>query len=168
MNSVYIFVGSNMVTRIFVCCLFHDMNQTNQRKIWCNIMAVWVVYFPGHVQMTAVIPWETKFILQEMLNQFNHYTDVTMCVMAPKITRIYTVCWSGSSGAYQRKHQNSVWLAFVMTGGFFHKWSVTQKVFPIDNVIMIRVTDHTLFKNRAIHRTVFWHLKFDHSWLVKS
>ena len=52
-----------------------------------------------------------------------------------------TVC----SGAYQRKHQSFASLAFVhgihrWTVNSPHKWPVTRKMFPFDDVIMILST----------------------------
>ena len=42
-----------------------------------------------------------------------HYSDVIMSAMASLITGVSIVCSNGCSGAYQRKHQSSVPLAFV-------------------------------------------------------
>ena len=51
------------------------------------------------------------------------------------------------SGADQRKHQSSASLAFVRgihrgPGNSPHKWPVTRKMFPFDDVIMIRNNGH--------------------------
>ena len=42
-----------------------------------------------------------------------HYSDVTMSVMALQIVGIWTVCSVACPGAHQRKHQSSASLAFV-------------------------------------------------------
>ena len=69
-----------------------------------------------------------------------------MGAMASRITSLTIVYSSVCSGADQRKHQNSASLAFVW--GIHrgpvnspHKWPVTRKIFPFDEVIM-----HLLFR----------------------
>ena len=63
------------------------------------------------------------------------YSDVIMSVMSSQIigASIVNLC----SGADQRKHLSSASLAFVVTGKFPSQWSVMQKIFPFDDVIMI-------------------------------
>ena len=70
-----------------------------------------------------------------------HYDDVTMSLMASQITSLTIVYSIVYSGADQRKHQSSASLAFVQ--GIHrgpvnspHKWPVTRKMFPFDDVIM--------------------------------
>ena len=70
-----------------------------------------------------------------------HYIDVIMSTMASQITSLMIVYSSIYWGADQRKHQSSASLAFVR--GFHrgpvispHKWPVTRKMFPLDDVIM--------------------------------
>ena len=69
-----------------------------------------------------------------------------MSRMASQITGILIVCSTLSSSADQRKHQSSVWLAFVSG---IHQWPVDSphkgpviwKMFPFDDIIMIcRIT----------------------------
>ena len=69
-----------------------------------------------------------------------HYNDVTMGSMTSQITSITIVY----SAVYQRKHQSSASLAFVR--GIHrgpvnspHKWPVTRKMFPFDDVIKLLV-----------------------------
>ena len=64
-----------------------------------------------------------------------------MGTMASQITILTIVYSTGYSGADQRKHKSSASLAFVW--GIHrgpvnspHKWPVTRKVFPFDDVIM--------------------------------
>ena len=70
-----------------------------------------------------------------------HYNDVMMCTMASQITSLTSVYSTVYSGADQRKHQSSASVAFVW--GIHrgpvnspHKWPVTRKMFPFDDVIM--------------------------------
>ena len=71
-----------------------------------------------------------------------HYSDVIICVMASQITSLTIVYSTVYSGADQRKHQSSASMAFVR--GIHrspvnspHKWRVTRKMFPFDDVSMI-------------------------------
>ena len=71
----------------------------------------------------------------------SHYDDVITGAMASQITIITIVYSTVYSGADQSKHQSSASLAFVW--GIHrgpvnspHKWSVTRKMFPFDDVIM--------------------------------
>ena len=71
-----------------------------------------------------------------------HYNDVIMGAMASQITSLTIVSSSVNSGADQRKHQSSASLAFVRGNrrgpvNFPHKWPVTRKIFPFDDVIML-------------------------------
>ena len=70
-----------------------------------------------------------------------HYDDVIMIAMASQITSLTIVYSIVYSSADQSKHQSSASLAFVW--GIHrgpvnspHKWPVTRKMFPFDDVIM--------------------------------
>ena len=61
--------------------------------------------------------------------------------MVSKITSVSVACSSVWSGGDQRKHRSSASLAFVrgihrQLVDFFHKGSVTRKMFAFDDVIM--------------------------------
>ena len=71
----------------------------------------------------------------------SHYDDVIMSTIASQITSLTIVYSTIYSGADQSKHQSSASLAFVW--GIHrgpvnspHKWPVTRKMFPFDDVIM--------------------------------
>ena len=82
---------------------------------------------------------------------FCHYNDVIMGKMASQITSLTIVYSTVYSDADQRKHQSSALLAICagnspVTGEFPaqmspvnspHKWPVTRKMFPFDDVIMV-------------------------------
>ena len=75
----------------------------------------WIVTFPGH------------------------YGDVIMGTMASQITSLTIVYSTVYSDADQRKHQSSTSLAFVRgihrgPENSPHKWPVTRKMFPFDDV----------------------------------
>ena len=67
-----------------------------------------------------------------------HYSDAIMGATVSKITIVYSNVYSGTD---QRKHQSSASLAFVRGIHRWpvnspHKWSVTRKIFPFDDVTM--------------------------------
>ena len=71
----------------------------------------------------------------------DHYDDVIMTMLASQITSLTVVYSIVYSGVNQRKHQSSASLAFVREihrgpVNFPHKWPVTRKMFPFDDVIM--------------------------------
>ena len=71
-----------------------------------------------------------------------HYYDVIMGAVASQITSLKIVHSTVYSDADQRKHQSSASLAFVRGIHRWpvnspHKWPVTRKMFPFDDVIMI-------------------------------
>ena len=75
--------------------------------------------------------------LLEWIASHVHYNDTIMGAITSKITSLTIVY----SGADQRKHQSSASLAFVR--GIHrspvnspHKWPVTRKMIPFDDVIM--------------------------------
>ena len=74
--------------------------------------------------------------------QMVHYRDVIISAMASQITSVSIVYSTVRSGEDQRKHQISASLAFVRGNhrrlvNSPHKWPVTRKMFPFDDVIMI-------------------------------
>ena len=71
-----------------------------------------------------------------------HYDDVIMGAIASLLTSLTIVYSTVYSDADQRKHESSASLAFVW--GIHrgpvnspHKWLVTRKMFPFDDVIMV-------------------------------
>ena len=70
-----------------------------------------------------------------------HYNDVLMGSIASQTTSLTIVYSAVYSGADQRKHQSSASLAFLLGIHWGpvdspHKWPVTLKLFPFDDVIM--------------------------------
>ena len=74
-------------------------------------------------------------------DRYTHSNDVIMSTMASQITSLTIVHSSVYSGPDQIKHQSSASLAFVWGIHRWpvnspHKWPVTRKIFPFDDVIM--------------------------------
>ena len=84
-----------------------------------------------------------------------HYDDIIMDMIASQTTSLVVVYSIVYSGVDQSKHQSSASLAFVW--GIHrgpvnspHKWPVTRKIFPFDDVIMILQPDlHRSFNGLA-------------------
>ena len=81
-------------------------------------------------------------LCKHLNNLIKHYTDVIMGTIVCQITSLTIVYSIDYSDADHRKHQSSTSLAFVW--GIYRgpvnsprKWSVTRKMFPLDDVIMI-------------------------------
>ena len=71
-----------------------------------------------------------------------HYNDVIMGAIASQITSLTIVYSTVYSDTDQGKHQSSASLAFVRgihrsPVNSSHKWPVTRKMFPFDDVIML-------------------------------
>ena len=99
------------------------------------------------------------WILRISIPKLYHYDDVIMGAMASQITSLMNVYSTVYSGADQRKHQSSASLAFVW--GIHrgpvnspHKWPVTWKMFPFDDVIMMFVI--YMFESTALSLRVQW------------
>ena len=76
------------------------------------------------------------------LRNICHYSDVIMSMIASLITSLTIVYSTVYSDADQRKHQSPASLAFVRgvhrrPVNSTHKWPVTRKMFPFDDVIMV-------------------------------
>ena len=85
-----------------------------------------------------------------------HYGDVVIGTVASQITSLTIVYSTVYSGADQRKHQSSASLAFVW--GIHrgpvnspHKWPVTRKMYPFDDVIMTWISRSSMWKNSIYH-----------------
>ena len=115
---------------------------------------VWVYHIKNHRSPTvhALYEWnasvtyvsltkEKSPVSSGFLPQVIHYNDVKMGTIASQITSLTIVYSMVYPGADQRKCQSSASLAFVRVihrgpVNFPHKWPVTRKMFPFDDVIM--------------------------------
>ena len=88
-----------------------------------------------------------------------HYCDVIMSPTSSQITSlkiVYSIVYSGTD---QRKHQSSASLAFVR--GIHqkpvkspHKWPVTRKMFPFDDVIMCWEDVTAVSRPQSVNRDI--------------
>ena len=91
---------------------------------------------------------------------YHHYNDDIMSAMASQITSITIVYSTVYSGADQRKHRGSASLAFEWRIHRWpvnspHKWPVTRKMFPFDDVIILK--SYKLGHTQCI---IYAHMKF--------
>ena len=78
---------------------------------------------------------------QQYASSLIHYRDVIMGTVASRITSLAIVYSTVYSDTDKRKHLSSASLAFVRgihrgPVNYPHKWPVTRKMFPFDDVIM--------------------------------
>ena len=89
--------------------------------------------------------WHMQCLLSlrtELRLWYSHYNDVILGAIASQITSIMTDYSTVYSGADQIKHQSSASLAFVRGIHRWpvnspHKWPVTRKMFPFDDIIVV-------------------------------
>ena len=98
----------------------------------------WRPFCLGLNVLTRSQPYNKKLVAMKTCM---HYDDVIMTMLASQITSLTVVYSIVYSGVNQRKHQSSASLAFVREihrgpVNFPHKWPVTRKMFPFDDVIM--------------------------------
>ena len=128
------------------------MPNRRQTIIWTNAGPIhWRIYVAlgGDESLPKNMAWisiVTFTVFCEMslpiYAMATHYSDVIMGAMESQITSLTIVCLTVDSGADQRKHQSSASLAFVWGIHRWpvnspHKWPVTRKMSPFDDVIMI-------------------------------
>ena len=104
--------------------------------LWIKLMSTarrWMPQNSFHDKPTSV----------EVRAMYRHFGDITMGAIASQITSLAIVCSTVYSDEDQRKLKKSASLAFVW--GIHrgpvnspHKWPVTRKMFPFDDVIMVR------------------------------
>ena len=97
---------------------------------------------PSFTNRVSDIPWLVHTLL--ILGKIKHYNDVIMGAVASQITSVTIVYSTVNSDTDQRKGQSSASLAFVRgihrgPVSSTHKWPVTRKMFPFDDVIMSSV-----------------------------
>ena len=133
-----------------------------QLMIWTNIDFVARKQLKNAIEVRALMSkYIVLFHVDVIVISFTkgqqyvkHYSDVRMGAIASQITSLTIVYSTVYSDADQRKHQSSASLAFVWgihrgPGNSPHKWPVTRKIFPFDDVIMTfydtLIVGHTIY-----------------------
>ena len=100
------------------------------------------------LESTSIRLWSNILVSNRYLIHVNlrvcaiwHYDDVIMSAIASQITSLTIVYSTVYPGPDQSQHQSSASLAFVWgihrgLVNSLHKWPVTRKMFPFDDVIM--------------------------------
>ena len=106
----------------------------------CDIVKLWRAY-TSPLWKKCIYNFNREYNVYRGLAFHIHCSDVIIATMASQITSFIIVYWTVYSGTDQRKHQNSASLAFVWGIHQWpmnspHKWPVTRKIFPFDDVIM--------------------------------
>ena len=126
---------------------------------WTIIQGIVVVFW--------CVVWLVYPFLFDHVCQISHYNDVIMNGMASQITSLTSVYSGIYSGADQRKHLSSASLAFVWGIHWWlvispHKWPITRKTFPFDDVIF------TIIQGIMDFGAYFgWFIQFDSTTCVK-
>ena len=130
LNALYI-----NVDRVFGCAeyIIHYFT-ANVSQCWMHCT---VMYGDCLTMLSTLYINEPSVIL------WSHYSDVIMSTIASLINSLTIVYSTVYSDTDQRKHQSPVSLAFVRgiqrrPVNSPHKWPVTRKMFPFDDVIMRR------------------------------
>ena len=121
-------------------CFNLDWSLTEFCYQWCNWKYVRIGSDNCIERNWIELNWVSR-VLWQWGNFTNHYDDVIMTMLASQITILTVVYSIVYSGVNQRKHQSSASLAFVREihpgpVNFPHKWPVTRKMFPFDDVII--------------------------------
>ena len=132
----YVWCLSNMNEQICFECVFAKCSEVPWENTDCmdkNLLSTLRLYKLHFPWLPSVIYW---YICAP------HYNDVIMGAIASQITSLTIVYSTVYSDADQRKHQRSASLAFVRVNhrgpvNSPHKWPVTRKMLPLDDVIMI-------------------------------
>ena len=134
----------------FLACLrgfSRDHSESHSGPSFCSHIERPVIYAPGFVVFVLVCLHCSCLCIHVTYSIIffdftGYYNDVIMTTIASQITSLTIVYSIVYSDADQRKHQSSASLAFVW--GIHrgpvnspHKWPVTRKMFPFDDVIML-------------------------------
>ena len=97
-------------------------------------------------------------VLPPPCSRVTHYSDVTIGAMACQITSLTIVYSTVYSSADQRKYQSSASLAFMWGIHRWpvnspHKWPVTRKMYPFDDVMMWITLFYTTY---TIYPLSYW------------
>ena len=121
------------------------------QAVWINFSGKLFQQLSLLIFVCRISLWLVEYILNQHNSNFacewrwlywqNHYCDIIMGMIASQITSLTIVYSTVYLLADQRKHQRSTSLAFgwgIHRGPVNspHKWPVTRKMFPFDDVIM--------------------------------
>ena len=114
---------------------------TRQKLTVCSLTRDKINSFYGKMSSVDCCKLRFSLHLRHTNKEIRHYIDVIIGTIASQITSLAIVYSTVYSGADQRKQQISASLAFVWgihrgSVNSLHKWPVTRKMLPFDDVIM--------------------------------
>ena len=121
---------------------FIRISDISQLNYYCNYVGWLQLIHPRTIFL--FLPWEQ--CIRDRCKP--HYSDVIMSAMVSQITSLAIVYSTVYSDTDQRNHQSTASLAFVRGShrwpvNSLHKWPVTRKIFPFDDVtIVVREWGH--------------------------
>ena len=134
------------VTRVWQCWqhspewVYHKRIE-NTSQSTCSVEIRRVIRSDFVAILRSVVPFVTvpSVTNSSWRSGQSHYNDVIMGSMTSRIASLTIVYSAVYSGGDQRKHQSSTSLVFVRgihrgPVNFPHKWPVTRKMFPFDDV----------------------------------
>ena len=145
-------IPTNFCHHISIITINYRRSITGERSDIHNRIAYVISITTIHIYK-PIVPWwhvvkcanigscNCLSLVRHQTITWTHYDDVIMTMLASQITSLTVVYSIVYSGVNQRKHQSSASLAFVREihrgpVNFPHKWPVTRKMFPFDDVIM--------------------------------
>ena len=145
-------IGINTLRPIKICCNFAmtfshacswmKIYQFHLRFHWSLFLRLELTIFQHWFNIGSLSAMMVSLLMHiSVIGPQWHFNDVIMGMIASQITSLTIVYSTVYSDADQRKLQNSASLAFVRgihqgPVNFPHKWPVTWKMFPFDDVIM--------------------------------
>ena len=152
-QSVCIIIG--LGTGLMLVCLSSSHYESLPLDLWNELWCIFkLLIYPlkkVNLMLSIAISWlligqavSLHFQIDLSGIRSQQYSEVIMGMMASQITSLMIVYSTIYSDADQRKHQSSEPLAFVwgIHQGLVnspHKWPVTWKMFPFDDIIMTTV-----------------------------
>ena len=129
---------------LFLFIHHHKPSSPEIRISWENQMNTMATNAMAPSRSSATMVWimgDTRTESSECWEITEHYSEVIMGMMVSQIACLVIVYSTIYTGTDQRKHQSSMSLAFVRGIHRWpvnspHKWPVTRKMFPFDDIIM--------------------------------
>ena len=160
--------GLNKVTDVLQTKIF--MNFTERILVWFKFNFKFV--FMGQLKYSIIGP-SNHLAQHGHFAQESHYSDVIMGAIASQITSLTIVYSTVYSGTDKRKHQSSASLAFVRGIHRWpvnspHKWPVTRKMFPFDDVIIVYIIVSDSVWQWSAYLQNTWHLQKSNLWRMTT
>ena len=139
----FISLTSRPQIRLVVLFIMHTFDRACKSEMPLHFNVVPFRFSPWHrsylMETCTSLPELAEFTERFCIT--THYTDVIMGMITSQITSLTIVYSTVYSDADQRKYQSSASLAIVRRihrrpVNSPHKWPVTRKMFPFDDVIM--------------------------------